>query len=178
VLSLGGHSCCIEVLCPMGAYDQRMQEYRNDVLVYTSAVLADDLAVIGTVEAVLYAATTAADTDFTARLVDVYPDGQAINIGEGILRARYRESLERPTPIVPGQVYEYRIRVGSTAQVFRAGHRLRVEIASSNFPAFDRHPNSPRPIADAGPADWAVATQTVFHDPRYPSHVVLPVVPQ
>jgi putative CocE/NonD family hydrolase len=177
VLSLGGHSCCIEVLCPMGAFDQRTQEYRNDVLVYTGAVLVDDLTVIGTVEAVLYAATSAADTDFTAKLVDVYPDGQAINVGEGILRARYRESLERPTPIVPGRVYEYRIRIGSTAQVFRAGHRLRVEIASSNFPAFDRHTNSLRPIVDAGPADWAVATQTVFHDARYPSHVVLPVVP-
>jgi putative CocE/NonD family hydrolase len=177
VLSVGGHSCCFEGLSPMGARDQRSQEYRNDVLVYTSPVLAEDLTVIGTVEAVVYAATTAADTDFTAKLVDVYPDGQAINLGEGILRARYRESLERPTPIVPGQVCEYRILVGSTANVFKAGHRLRVEVASSSFPTFDRHTNSLQPVSQAGPADHFVATQTVFHDARYPSHVVLPIIP-
>jgi len=126
----------------------------------------------------LYAASTAVDTDFTAKLVDVHPCGQAINIGEGILRARFRESLEQPQPIEPDRVYEYNILVGSTANVFKAGHRIRVEISSSNFPAFDRNTNSGKPLAQASPADWFVATQTVFHDNRYPSHIVLPIIPR
>jgi putative CocE/NonD family hydrolase len=116
------------------------------------------------------------DTDFTAKLVDVYPDGQAINVGEGILRARFRESLEQPIPIEPERVYAYKILVGSTAIAFKAGHRIRVEISSSNFPTFDRNSNSGKPLAEAGPADWFVATQTVFHDGRYPSCIVLPIV--
>lgn len=176
VLSIGGHSCCIDTLTPMGAFDQRPQEYRNEVLVYTSEVLTEAVEVIGTVEVTLYAASTAVDTDFTAKLVDVHPDGRAINIGEGIIRARYRESLEQPTLIEPGQVYEYKILVGSTANVFKAGHQIRLEISSSNFPTFDRNTNSGKPLVEAGPADWFVATQTVFHDNRYPSHVVLPIV--
>lgn len=176
VLSIGGHSCCIDTLTPMGAFDQRPQEYRNEVLVYTSETLSQDVEVVGTVEVTLYAASTAVDTDFTAKLVDVHPDGRAINIGEGIIRARFRESLEHPTPIEPGRVYEYKILVGSTANVFKAGHRIRVEISSSNFPTFDRNSNSGKPLAEAGPADWFVATQTIFHDNRYPSHIVLPVV--
>jgi putative CocE/NonD family hydrolase len=162
----------------MGAFDQRSVEYQNDVLIYSTETLAKDVEVIGTVEVTLYAASTAVDTDFTAKLVDVYPDGRAINVGEGILRARFRESLEQPTPIEPGQVYEYKILVGSTANVFKAGHRIRVEISSSNFPTFDRNSNSGKPLAEAGPADWFVATQTVFHDNRYPSHIVLPLVPR
>jgi putative CocE/NonD family hydrolase len=177
VLSVGGHSCCVSTLTPMGAFDQRSQEYRNDVLVYTSEALAENITVIGRVEVTLYAASTAVDTDFTAKLVDVYPDGQAINIGEGILRARFRESLEQPAPIEPGRVYAYKILVGSTAITFKAGHRIRVEISSSNFPTFDRNSNSGKPLAEAGPADWFVATQTVFHDGRYPSHISLPIVP-
>ena len=178
VMSVGGHSCCVNTLTPMGAFDQRSQEYRNDVLIYSTETLAEDVQVIGTVEVTLYAASTAVDTDFTAKLVDVHPDGQAINVGEGILRARFRESLEAPTPIEPGRVYEYKILVGSTAIVFKAGHRIRVEISSSNFPTFDRNSNSGVPLAEASPADWVVATQTVFHDNRYPSHIVLPLVPR
>jgi putative CocE/NonD family hydrolase len=160
----------------MGAFDQRSQEYRNDVLVYTTETLAEDVQVIGTVEVTLFAASTAVDTDFTAKLVDVHPDGQAINVGEGILRARFRDSLENPTPVEPDRVYEYTILVGSTANLFKAGHRIRVEISSSNFPTFDRNSNSGKPLVDASPADRFVATQTVFHDHRYPSHILLPIV--
>jgi putative CocE/NonD family hydrolase len=178
VMSVGGHSCCVSTLTPMGAFDQRSVECQNDVLIYTTETLAKDVEVIGTVEVTLYAASTAVDTDFTAKLVDVYPDGRAINIGEGILRARFRESLEGPTLIEPDQVYEYRILVGSTANVFKAGHRIRVEISSSNFPTFDRNSNSGKPLAETSPADWFVATQTVFHDNRFPSHIVLPLVPR
>jgi putative CocE/NonD family hydrolase len=116
------------------------------------------------------------DTDFTAKLVDVYPDGRAINIGEGIIRVRFRDSAEQATLIEPGQVYEYTILVGSTANVFQAGHRLRVEISSSNFPTFDRNSNSGKRTVESSPADWFVATQTIFHDSRYPSHIVLPIV--
>jgi uncharacterized protein len=176
VMSIGGHSCCIDTLTPMGAFDQRPQEYRNEVLVYTSEILKDDVTVIGTVEVTLYGASTAVDTDFTAKLVDVHPDGRAINIVEGIIRARFRDSLEQTTLIEPGQVYEYKILVGSTANVFKAGHRLRVEISSSNFPTFDRNSNSGKRTVESSPADWVVATQTIFHDSRYPSHIVLPIV--
>jgi putative CocE/NonD family hydrolase len=178
VMSVGGHSCCVSAFTPMGAFDQRPVEYQNDVLIYTTEPLAEDIEVIGTVEVTLYAASTAVDTDFTAKLVDVYPDGQALNLGEGILRARFRKSLEGPTSIEPDRVYEYRILVGSTANVFKAGHRIRVEVSSSNFPTFDRNSNSGKPLVEAGPADWFVATQTVFHDNRYPSHIVLPLVPR
>jgi putative CocE/NonD family hydrolase len=160
----------------MGAFDQRPQELRNDVLIYTTEPLVEDIEVTGTVTMTLYAASTAVDTDFTAKLVDVHPCGKAINIGEGILRARFRESLEQPTLIEPDRVYEHNILIGSTANVFKAGHRIRVEISSSNFPTFDRNSNSGKALAEAGPADWFVATQTIFHDSRYPSHIVLLVV--
>jgi putative CocE/NonD family hydrolase len=176
VQSIGGHSCCVNTLTPMGAFDQRPQELRNEVLVYTTEALTRDIEVVGTVTVTLYAASTAVDTDFTAKLVDVHPCGEAINIGEGILRARFRESLEQPKLIEPDQVYEYNILVGSTANVFKAGHRIRVEISSSNFPTFDRNSNSGKSLTEATPADWFVATQSVFHDNRYPSHIVLPVV--
>jgi putative CocE/NonD family hydrolase len=176
VMSIGGHSCCVDTLTPMGAFDQRAQERRNEVLIYTTEALAEDVEVIGTVRVTLYAASTAVDTDFTAKLVDVHPCGLAINVAEGIVRARFRESLEQPSLIEPDQVYEYNILVGSTAMVFKAGHRIRVEISSSNFPAFDRNSNSGKPLAQTSPADWFVATQTILHDNRYPSHIVLPVV--
>ncbi|MFL5805480.1 MAG: CocE/NonD family hydrolase [Roseiflexaceae bacterium] len=178
VLSVGGHSCCVDIVAPMGTFDQRPQEYRNDILIYSTDTLPEDVEVTGVVEVVLYAASTVTDTDFTAKLVDVCPCGDAFNVAEGIIRARFRESLEHPTPIEPGRVYEYRILIGSTANVFKAGHQIRVEISSSNFPTFDRNTNSGKRLAEAGPADWLVATQTVFHDDRYPSHIVLPIIPR
>lgn len=178
VLSVGGHSCCVDIVAPMGVFDQRSQEYRNDVLIYSTEALPEDVEVTGAVEVVLYAASTVTDTDFTAKLVDVCACGDAFNVAEGIIRARFRESLEHPTPIEPGRVYEYRILIGSTANVFKAGHQIRVEISSSNFPTFARNTNSGKRLAESGPADWLVATQTVFHDDRYPSHIVLPIIPR
>jgi putative CocE/NonD family hydrolase len=147
-------------------------------LIYTTDALTEDVEVTGVVEVILYAASTAVDTDFTAKLVDVCACGDAINVAEGIIRARFREALDRPAPIEPGRVYEYRILVGSTANVFKAGHRIRVEVSSSNFPTFDRNTNSGKRLVEAGPADWFVATQSIFHDDRYPSHVILPIVPR
>jgi uncharacterized protein len=146
--------------------------------VYSTAPLQRDLEVTGPVSAVLYAATTARDTDWTVKLVDVYPDGRAINVADGVLRARYRGSLASPTLLTPGEVYEYRVDLGSTSNLFKAGHRIRVEVSSSNFPCFDRNLNTGNGLGDEWIADCVVATQTVFHDAPRPSRIVLPVVPR
>ena len=160
---------------PGGAFDQRDIESRNDVLVYTSAALEQDLEVTGPVSVTLYAASSAPDTDFTAKLVDVFPGGRAICLTDGILRARYRESLATPSLIQPGQVYQYTIDLVATSNVFKAGHRMRVGISSSNFPRFDRNPNTGRePWEETDPIP---ALQTVFHSPEFPSHITLPIIP-
>ena len=158
-----------------GPWDRRAVERRDDVLVYTSAPLAAPVEVTGPVTLTLYAASSAPDTDFTATLVDVHPDGKAIILCEGLRRARYRESLEQPTLIRPGQVYRYEIDLWDTSNVFKAGHCIRLEISSSNFPRFDRNPNTGhRPGMDA---ELVPATQTIFHNGEYPSHLTLPVIP-
>lgn len=176
IQSVGGHSCCFPFLSPMGPADQRQVEYRNDVLVFTSATLGQELEVTGSVTATLFASSSAVDTDFTVKLVDVFPDGRAINLCDGIIRARYRNGFERAELIEPDKVYEFKIDVGSTCNVFKAGHRIRVEIASSNFPMYDRNPGHGGDNATATYADLRVATQYLFHDSRYPSHISLPIV--
>ena len=177
-ISFGGRSCCRYTISPMGPADQRPAEIHNGVLVYTTPPLQRDLEVTGPVSAVLYAATTARDTDWTVKLVDVYPDGRAINVADGVLRARYRDSLAAAKLLTPGEVYEYRVDLGSTSNVFKAGHRVRVEVSSSNFPCFDRNLNTGNALGDEWIADCVVATQTVFHDGNRPSRIVLPVVPR
>jgi putative CocE/NonD family hydrolase len=124
----------------------------------------------------LHAATSASDTDFTAKLCDVSPEGRSTNIQEGIVRARYRESLSEPTPITPEEVYEYRLDLGPTAHVFKAGHRIRVQISSSDFPQWDRNLNTGGLPGAEGAAQARVATQTVLHDAGHPSRVTLPVL--
>ena len=124
----------------------------------------------------LFAASSAPDTDFTAKLVDVRPDGYAQNIAEGVVRARFRESLEFPTLIQPERVYEYTIDLWSTSHVFKAGHRLRLEVSSSNFPRYDRNQNTGHELG--ADAEIRPAQQTVFHDDRFPSHLLLPVIPR
>lgn len=161
---------------PGGAFDQRQIEERADVLVYTSPVVERDLEVTGPLSVTLYAATSAVDTDFTAKLVDVAPDGYARNLSDGIIRGRYRESKTRAKPLTPGEVYEYSIDLWATSNVFKAGHRIRLEIASSNFPRFDRNPQTGQAAAEAGRLEPAL--QRVFHDEMRPSHVVLPVIPR
>jgi putative CocE/NonD family hydrolase len=146
------------------------------VLCYTSAPLEADLEVTGPVRVVLYAASSAVDTDFTAKLVDVCPCGCARNLTDGIARARYRTSGALEALLTPGQVEEYAIDLWATSNLFRAGHRIRVEISSSNFPRFDRNPNSGGVIAAATKDDCIPALQTVFHDAEYPSRILLPVV--
>ena len=172
----GGAVCCNPAVFAWGPMDQRPVERRADVLVYTSGELKKDLEVTGPIRVVLYAATSAPDTDFTAKLVDVFPDGTARNLTDGILRLRYRESLEKPVLAIPGRTYQVTIDAGVTSNVFLKGHRVRLEISSSNFPRFDRNPNTGRPIADE--TELRKAAQTIYHDRARPSCVLLPVTPR
>jgi uncharacterized protein len=164
------------LILAMGVQDQRPVQARADVLVYTSDVVTDSLEVTGPVAVMLYAATSAPDTDFTAKLVDVRPDGYAQNIADGIVRARYRESRVSPTLLAPGEVSPFTIDLWATSHVFRPGHRMRVEISSSNFPRFDRNLNTGEDQATG--TRWQEAEQTIFHDQRYPSHILLPLIPR
>ncbi len=175
VQTLGGNNCCSPDIVPWGPYDQRPVEMRRDVLCYTSEPLTADTEITGPIKLMLYAASDAPDTDWTAKLVDVSETGYAMNLCDGILRARYRESLSDPTLIEPGTVYEYTIEVGVTANVFRQGHRIRLEISSSNFPRFDRNPNTGHAIGVD--ADMRAARQTVHHSREHPSRILLPVIP-
>ena len=164
------------MLTSSGPWDRRPVERRDDVLVYRSARLEEDVEVTGPVEVTLYASSDAPDTDFSATLVDVYPDGRAVILCEGIRPARFRESLAHPTPIEPGQVYELRIDLWETSNLFKRGHRIGLEVSSSNFPRFSRNLNTG--AAPGISADMRVANQTVYHDAQRPSHVTLPVIPR
>lgn len=148
------------------------------MLTYTSAPLQQPLEVTGPLEVVLYAATDAPDTDFVARLCDVYPDGTSRILAEGILRARSRDGFAGPSLVKPGEVYAYRINLVATSNLFKAGHRIRVDITSSSYPRFDRNSNTGNPVGQDGPADVRVAVQTIFHDAERPSHILLPVIPR
>jgi uncharacterized protein len=159
-----------------GPRDQRAVEARPDVLSFTSEQLPADLEVTGPLSVTLHAATSAADTDFTAKLVDVWPDGRAMGVADGIVRARYRDATGQPDPVTPGAVCEYTIDLIATSQVFKAGHRVRVDVSSSNFPCFDRNPGNGAPAATATEADFVVAEQTVCHDAAHPSYITLPVI--
>jgi putative CocE/NonD family hydrolase len=158
VQTLGGNNCCSPEIVPWGPYDQRPAEARNDVLCYTTDVLAEDLE----------------DTDWTAMLVDVSPTGYAKNLCDGIIRGRYREGFEQPKLLKSGNVYEYEIKVGVTSNVFKKGHRLRLEVSSSNFPRFDRNLNTGGDLYNS--TDMRVAQQTVHHSVKYPSQLILPVI--
>lgn len=176
VPSLGGPVCCTGTPdAPAGAFDQTPVEIRQDVLVYTSEPLATGVELTGPIEAVLYVSSDAPDTDFTVKLVDVYPDGTAYNVQEGILRARYRNGFDRPTRMRPGEIYEVRVNVHATSNYFGPGHRIRVEVSSSNFPRFDRNLNTGGNNFDESRP--AIATNTIHHSSTHPSHIVLPVIP-
>ena len=174
VPSVGGNNCC-GTPTPAGPRDQRTIEGRQDVLIYTSDVLQDEIEVTGPVKVVLHASSDAVDTDFVARLVDVYPDGTTYNMAEGMLRARYRESLSRPSPLQPNKVYRFEIDLVGTSVAFLKGHRMRVHVTSSHFPQFDRNPNTGAKFGAT--KEVRAAQQTVYHDPERPSHILLPVIP-
>jgi putative CocE/NonD family hydrolase len=174
--TVGGPLCCDSAHLPAGPRDQKEVESRQDVLVYSTPPLDEDTEVTGPITLDLFAKSSAVDTDFTGKLVDVGPDGFAQNLTEGILRARYKESTSEATPIVPGKVYEYKIDLWSTSNVFLKGHRIRVEVSSSNFPRFDRNLNTGKSAAES--SELVKATNTILHDSQHPSALVLPVVPR
>lgn len=176
VMTLGGALLMSPEYRP-GPWNQHPTESRQDVLVYTTPPLEQDVEVTGPVTMHLWAASSAPDTDFVARLVDVHPDGFAQNLTDGIIRARYRNFAggEAPSLIEPGKAYEYEIDLWATSNVFKAGHSIRLDVTSSNFPRWDRNPNTGH---DFGADDeLAVAHQTILHDREHPSYVTLPVVP-
>jgi putative CocE/NonD family hydrolase len=172
--TIGGPLCCDgEHLAP-GPKDQRPVEARDDVLVYTTPAFAQDTEVTGPVSLELFARSSAVDTDFLGKLVDVAPDGFAQNLTEGIIRARYRNGQEKAELMNPGQIYRFAIDLWSTSNVFLKGHALRLEISSSNFPRFDRNLNTGE---DGGSGQKGVpATNTVYHDAEHPSALILPMV--
>jgi putative CocE/NonD family hydrolase len=175
VPTIGGRLCCGDAI-PPGPFDQRPNESRADVLVFSTPPLEKDVEVTGYVKAELYAATTAPDTDFTMMLVDVAPDGYARYLTDGIVRARYRETTDRAEPITPGRVYKYDLDLWVTSNLFKTGHRIRLYVSSSNFPRFNRNHNTGE--ANAGATRFVKAEQTVYHDASRPTSVTLPVIPR
>jgi putative CocE/NonD family hydrolase len=193
VPSIGGPVSSQGDLMQAGAQDQRCRPdlwpcvgdrplaERPDVLVFQTPPLDAPVEVTGPLVVKLWASSDGPDTDFTAKLVDVYPpsadfpDGLALNIADGILRARYRDARAKAAMLEPGRPYELTIELYPTALVFMPGHRIRLDVSSSNFPRFDVNPNTGEPLnANTG---WRVATNTVFHDPEHPSRIVLPLIP-
>jgi len=160
--------------------DQRPLAARNDVLVFLTPPLAQDTEVTGSAVVNLWASSSAVDTDFTAKLIDVYPPntdfpaGVELNIADSIVRARYRDSVEKASLMQPGQVYRFQIRMYPTSLVFAKGHRIRLDISSSNFPRFDVNPNTGEPLNDN--RRWAVAENTIYHEPGRESQMILPLV--
>jgi len=166
-----GGGCCDDAM----AVDQRDIEVRSDVLVYSTPPLADGLTVVGPISVVLHVSSTARDTDFMVKLVDVHPDGTAINLYDDAFRVRYREGYDREVFMTEGEVYEITLDNFVTANYFAPGHRLRIDVTSSNFPTYERNLNTGGNNYDE--TDWVTATNTVHHSAVHPSHVVLPIVP-
>lgn len=193
VPTLGGPISSGDDIMQQGAWDQRGGPQfwnwpnplpisaRNDILVFRTEPLEADVEVTGEIEVKFWASSSAVDTDFTAKLVDVYPPsgdfphGFDLNIGDGIVRARFRESLKKEVFMEPGKIYPFTLKIYPTSNVFKKGHRIRVDISSSNFPRFDVNPNSGEPLADNRRV--VIATNTLVHDRAHPSHIVLPVIP-
>ncbi len=175
VPSRGGNFCCSGTAEAQGdSFDQRVIEMRNDVLVYTTPPLEQGVEVTGPIEATLYVTSSARDTDFVAKLVDVYPDGTAYNVQEGILRARYREGFGQQVWMSPGEVYEVRVDLHATSNYFGPGHRIRLEVSSSSFPRFDRNLNTGGD--NYSETEWVVADNAIHHSGDRASYVVLPII--
>jgi putative CocE/NonD family hydrolase len=172
----GGAICCDPVLLPPGPLAQNANEDRADVLVYTSPLLPSELEVTGPIRVVLYASTSVNDTDFSAKLIDLQPNGRALLVTDGIQRLRYRLSLSAPTFVKRNEAYQISIDAGVTSYVFAPGHRIRLEVSSSNFPRFDRNMNSLR--QNAYETKFTKAKQTIMHAKGYPSEILLPVIPR
>jgi hypothetical protein len=194
VPTIGGNISSGTDLMVQGAWDQRGGDHiwnwtspiplsaRNDVVVFQTEPLREDIEVTGEIEVLLWASSSAKDTDFTAKLLDVYPPGKDfpagfdLNIGDGIIRARFRDSIREEKLMKPGTIYPFTIRLYPTSNVFKEGHRIRVDISSSNFPRFDVNPNTGEPLNDN--RSMETATNIIFHDQAHPSHIILPVIPK
>jgi putative CocE/NonD family hydrolase len=175
VPTIGGPLCCGALPTGIGPEDQRPAEARGDVLVYTTPAFAKDTEITGPVSLDLYVSSSAVDTDFTGMLVDVWPNGFAQNLTSGILRMRYRNSQEKAELANPGEVYHITVDLWATSNVFLAGHKLRLEVSSSNFPRFDRNLNTGEEQARA--TRMVKATNVIYHDKAHPSAVIVPIVP-
>ena len=173
VPTTGGNNCCGSPTIA-GPVDQAPLDARKDIVRFTSDALTAPVTIAGKVTMDLHATTDGKDTDWMVKLVDVYPDGKAYPMAEGILRARYRDGLDKPTMLTPGQAYRYTVDMIGTAVVFQPGHRIRVDITSSNFPQFDRNLNTGDPLGKG--TKPRVAQQTIHHSAARPSAIVLPVV--
>lgn len=177
VITLGG---CEWVNYPCGPFDNAPLDSRQDILRFQTAPLEEDTEVTGQVFAHIWASSSARNTDITAKLLDVHPDGKAYNICDGILRGTFREGDQFQVPMEPGTPYEFTIDMWSTSMLFRKGHRIRVDVSSSNFPRFDVNPNTGASLFAAGPnrEDPVVAENTVYFDSTKPSRIVLPIIPR
>jgi len=194
VPTIGGNISSNDGIMLQGAWDQRGGPHiwngkapiplsaRNDILVFQTEPLVDDLEVTGELAVRLWISSAAVDTDFTAKLIDVYPPGRDwpggfdLNIGDGIQRARFRESLQKEVLMEPGRIYPLTVKLYPTSNIFKKGHRIRVDVSSSNFPRFDVNPNTGEPLNDH--RRQAIAINCVYHDAEHPSHIVLPVIPR
>src|SRR5512138_1533341 len=175
VTSYGGNVCCTGTAVQAGAFDQRKMETRPDILVYTSEPFKEGTEVSGPIEPTLYVSSDAKDTDFTVKVIDVYPDGRAYNLDESIQRMRYRDGYDKPLAwMESGRVYKVTLQPLNTSNSFDAGHRLRIEVSSSNFPRFDRNLNTGGSNFDE--STGVVAHNTVHHSRQYPSQVTVTVV--
>lgn len=173
VNSLGGNVCCTGNAVKGGAFDQQKLEERDDILVYTSDVLSNGMEVSGFIESTLYVSSDAKDTDFTIKLIDVYPDGKAYNLDETIQRVRYREGYDKEIFMEDGKVYKVDLTPMSTSNYFEKGHRIRIEISSSNFPRFARNLNTGGD--NYNESEGVIATNKVHHSKSYPSQIRLPI---
>jgi len=175
VPSYGGNVCCTGTAVQAGAFDQRKMEARNDILVYTSEPFKKGTEVSGPIEPTLYVSSDAKDTDFTVKVLDVYPDGRAYNLDESIQRLRYRDGYDKPLVwLEPGKVYKVALQPLNTSNFFDVGHQLRIEISSSNFPRFDRNLNTGGNNYDE--EKGVIAHNSVHHSKQYPSQVTVTVV--
>ena len=174
--SRGGPICCTGDPKADGSYDQSDIEKRSDVLVYSTSVLKEGVELTGPLQAVLYVSSSAKDTDFTAKLVDVYPDGKAYNVQEGVLRARFREGFAKKVWMKPGEIYEVPVDLEATSNYFGPGHRIRLEVSSSNFPRFDRNLNTGGNNYDE--TKWLTAENQIHHSGEKASYILLPVIPE
>jgi putative CocE/NonD family hydrolase len=174
VPSYGGNVCCTGNAVQGGAFDQSDMELRDDILVYTSESLEEGMEVSGFIESTIYLSSDVKDTDITIKLIDVYPDGMAYNLDETIQRVRYREGYDKEVFMENDNVYKVKLSPMSTSNYFKEGHKIRIEISSSNFPRFDRNLNTGGNNYDE--SEGVIATNSIHHSEQYPSHILLPVI--